>query len=150
MDETIRGSGKGAEAFAKLGLSATDSTGALKSQEQMFEETVIALQNMEDGTEKARLATELFGKQGSELMPLLNGAAGSVEEMKKQAHELGLVLSDEAIDAGVVFTGQTDQVKRMLGSVATQVGVGLMPIISKFLDWVMQYMPEILITRCVL
>ena len=47
-------------------------------------------------------------------MPMLNGAAGSIEAMRQQAHDLGLVLDDEAIDAGVAFTDQMDQLQRSL------------------------------------
>ena len=43
MDEATQGAGIGADAFASLGLSAIDSTGAMKSQEQMFDDTVTAL-----------------------------------------------------------------------------------------------------------
>lgn len=143
MAEAEKGTGAGAEAFKRLKISALDSKGALKSQEQMFEETVIALQKMEDGTEKSRLATQLFGKAGLELMPLLNGAAGSVEELKAKAHELGLVISDEAVDAGVKFTDTIDQLKRSFSAVVTNIGVSVMPMIQTLCDWLMQYMPQI-------
>lgn len=143
MDEASTGTGKGADAFKALGLSAVDSSGNLKSQEQMFEETVLALQEMEDGTEKAALANELLGKAGIEMMPLLNGAAGSVDEMKAKAHELGLVMSDEAVDSGVLFTDTMDQAQRMLGTVVAQIGVGVMPMFQTFMEWVMEHMPTI-------
>lgn len=143
MDETVKGTGKGAELFNQLGVSVVDATGKLKSQEQVFEETVRALQNMPDGAEKSRLAVELFGRAGQELMPLLNGAAGSVDELKAKAHELGLVISDDAIDAGVKFTDTMDQMKRMLGAVFTQIGVALIPMFQQLSEWVMTYMPQI-------
>lgn len=143
MAEAEKGTGAGAEAFKRLKISALDNKGALKSQEQMFEETVIALQKMKDGTEKSRLATQLFGKAGLELMPLLNGAAGSVEELKAKAHELGLVISDEAVDAGVKFTDTIDQLKRSFSAVVTNIGVSVMPMIQTLCDWLMQYMPQI-------
>ena len=132
MDEASRETGKGAEYFDRLKLSATDSTGALKSQEQMFEETVVALQGMEDGSEKARLATELFGKAGQELMPLLNGAAGSVEEMKEKAHELGLVISDEAVESAILWTDTMDQAKRAMGGLFNTVAGAALPTMQKF------------------
>lgn len=143
MDETMLGTGKGAELFQKLGVSVKDNTGALKTQEQVFEETVQKLQEMPDGAEKARLATELFGKAGQELMPLLNGAAGSVDEMKKKAHELGLVLSDDAIDSGVAFTDTMDQLKRAMQTAFTTIGVTVMPLIQGFAQWVIANMPTI-------
>lgn len=111
MDESVQGTGKGAEAFKQLGVSATDLNGNLKSQEQVFEEVVTKMQELPEGAEKSQLAFDMFGKAGLELMPLLNSTGGSVEELKQKAEELGLVMSDEAINAGVVFTDSMDQVK---------------------------------------
>jgi|GEM_PF-1155700 len=143
MDETVKGTGQGSEMFKKLGISVKDSSGNLKSQEQVFEEVVNAMQKMPEGAEKSRLAFELFGKAGTELMPLLNSATGSVDEMKKMAHDLGMVLSDEAVDAGVLFTDTIDQLTRSFKAVTTQVGVNAMPIIQKFAEWIIDHMPQI-------
>lgn len=143
MDESATGVGEGAETFKELGLSATDSAGKMKSQEQMFEETVKTLQGMPEGADKSRLAFEMFGRAGTELMPLLNGAAGSVDEMKKKAEELGLVLSDDAIDSGVKFTDTMDQLKRSMGTAFTQIGVTVMPMLQTFFEWIIANMPVI-------
>ncbi|MGO4890288.1 hypothetical protein ACJ2A9_21275 [Anaerobacillus sp. MEB173] len=143
MEEATRGTGKGADAFKTLELSAYDSTGALKTQEQMFEETVVALQEMEDGSEKARLATELLGKAGQELMPLLNGAAGSVDEMKQKAHELGIVVGDDAVDAAILWTDTMDQAKRAMGGLFNTIAAGVLPTMQKFLDMGMSKLPAL-------
>lgn len=141
MDEAKNGIGDGAKNFKRLGLSATDSTGALKSQEQMFEETVEALQNMPDGAEKARIAFELFGRSGQELMPLLNGASGSVDEMKKKAHDLGLVIGDDAVDGAILWTDTMDQAKRALGGLFNTVAASALPKMQKFLDYGISKLP---------
>lgn len=143
VDQAVKGTGKGAESFKKLGISVTDTNGKVKDQETIFKESLIALQNMEAGSEKAKLANDLFGRSGAEMMPLLNSTSGSIEEMTKQAHDLGLVLSDEAVDAGVVYTDTMDQMKRSLGAAATQIGTTLMPIVQNSADWVIEHMPEI-------
>lgn len=143
MEQAEVGKGKGAEAFRALGVSVVDSTGALRDQEEVFNEAVNKLQSMEDGTEKAMLATKLFGKSGQELMPLLNGAAGSMDEMRQQAHDLGLVLSDDAIDAGVAFTDTMDQLKRSFSTAVAAIGVEFMPLITKFADFIIANMPTI-------
>jgi len=141
IDEVNNETGKGADLFKSLGLSMADIKG--KTQEEVFEKTVAALQGMEDGAKKAALANELFGRSGTELMPLLNGQAGSIEELKKKAQDLGLVIGDDAIDAGVKFTDSLDTVKRMAGALATNFGAELLPIIQKFLDWTIANMPTI-------
>ncbi|WP_100406675.1 phage tail tape measure protein [Bacillus solitudinis] len=141
MDESTKGTGKGAEAFKALKLSATDSSGALKTQEQMFEETVKKLQEMPEGSKKAQLAFELFGKAGQELMPLLNGAAGSVDEMKKKAHDLGIVIGDEGVDSAILWTDTMDQANRALGGLFNVVAGSAMPVMQKFLDYGISKLP---------
>ena len=143
IDQAAEGTGKGADIMAKLGVSVTDSSGAIKDQETIFNEAVVALQAMEDGTEKAKLANDLFGGSGKELMPLLNGTTEGMEELRQSAHDMGIVLSEEAVSSSAGFTDTMDNVQRSLGAVTAKVGVALMPVIQTFLDWVMEHMPEI-------
>ena len=92
---------KGSEAFDKLGISQEQV--AQMSQEELFSTTITALQNVEDETERARLATKLLGRGARELGALLNTTAEETQEMKDRVHELGGVLSDEAVKAAAKF-----------------------------------------------
>lgn len=143
MDAAQDGSEKAQDAFKKLGLSWTDGNGKLKEQETIMNEAIMALAKMENGTEKARLATELFGKAGMEMMPMLNGGAEGIEELRERAHELGLVISDEAVDAGVVLGDTLDDVKDSFGAIMTKIGVEVMPIVQKILDLIIEKMPQV-------
>lgn len=134
---------KNAKAFKDLGVSLTDSNGKARSQEEIFYDTVRALQNMEEGTEKSTIAVQLFGKAGTELMPLLNAEAGSLDKMRQEAHDLGLVLDDELVDSGVSLTDTLDKMKRSLGAVMTQLGARLMPIVEKAANFVISNIPKI-------
>lgn len=140
-DELAKGGKVAEDAFGELGIAYEDLEGL--SQEEIFEKTITALQGMEDETKRAAIANDLLGRSGQELAPLLNAGADSLEAMKKQANDLGLVMGDDAIDAGVKFTDSMDQVKRMVGVAGASIGVGLMPIIQKFLEWVISNMPVI-------
>ncbi|MBH1941632.1 hypothetical protein I5677_12085 [Mobilitalea sibirica] len=137
------GSATSQKMFDELGVSWDDGTGKLKDQETMMFEAMTALQNMEDQTKKAALANDLFGKAGSEMMPMLNGAAGSIDKMRKQAHDLGLVLSDETVDGGVKFTDTVDQIKRSLGAMVSNLGASVMPLVQSFADFLLANMPMI-------
>lgn len=143
MQSARDGSSSASATFEALGISVTDSSGALRNQEDVFYEVISVLQGMENETERNALANDIFGKSASEMAPLLNAGAGSMEELRQKAHDLGLVLSDETVDAGVAFTDTQDQVKRALASVTTQLGAEVMPIINDFLQWVLSHMPEI-------
>lgn len=143
MDESTQGTGKGAEAFSKLGLSATDAAGQLKSQEVMFEETAKAMMALPEGAEKSQLAFELFGKAGLELMPMLNGTAEDMDMLKARAHELGFVMDEESVKAAAAFNDSMDDIKKAMGGAITKIGIELMPMFQSMMDWVMAHMPEI-------
>lgn len=143
MDGAAAGTESATEKFDALGLSIYDSNGNMKDQETMMNEAIYALANMENGTEKARLATELFGKSGVEMMPMLNGGAEGIADLTQRAHDLGLVMSDEAVTAGVVLGDTMDDVKQTFGALGNQLGVAFMPIIQSILDLILANMPTI-------
>jgi hypothetical protein len=143
MDGAASGTEKSVEMFEKLGLSIYDSEGQMKNQEEMFKEVTMALAAMENGTEKAALANDLLGRSGSEMMPMLNNGAEGIVELTDRAHELGLIMGDEAVNAGVVLGDTLDDVKKSAGMVGTKIGVALFPILQKVLDLVLQFMPQV-------
>jgi hypothetical protein len=55
--------------------------------------TIKALQNMPPGAEKTAAAMKLLGKQGMELMPLLNQTAEETDALRQKAHDLGMVMA---------------------------------------------------------
>lgn len=143
MDDAASGTGEAAEIFDRLGISVLDSEGNLRSQHEVFEETIVALQEMENATERQALATKLMSTTGEELLPLLNGQVGGIDELKKSAHDLGIVMSDEAVAAGVELSNTFDDVKKSAGAVGSKIGVALFPIIQKVLDMVLKFMPQV-------
>ena len=143
MDGASKGTKSAQESFEKLGVSIYDANGKLKDQETMMNEAMYALANMENGTEKARLATELFGKAGVEMMPMLNGGAEGMKALTDRAHELGLVVSDEAVTAGVVLGDTLDDAKQSFSAIMSKIGIEFMPIIQSLLDWFLAHMPTI-------
>lgn len=143
MDDAANGSDTAAKKFSRLGLSVTDVNGNLKSSEDMFFETISALQSMTDETERNAAANDIFGGSYTEMIPLLNSGAKSMEELRQKAHDMGLVISDEAVDAGVKFTDTMDTAKRSLAAIGTKIGAEVMPIFQSLLDWILNHMPQI-------
>jgi phage-related protein len=139
MDSAVQKGSTAGTAFERLGLSLEDLQG--KSREEVFETTITALQGVGDESERAALANELLGKSGAELAPLLNAGAGSVEELKQKAHELGLVLDDETIDSGVRMTDALDTMNRSFQSIKNAIGAAVMPIIADLAEYVAGKMP---------
>lgn len=142
-DKANSGTADSVELFNRLGVSLVDANGYMKDQETVMWEVFDALQGVEDETERATLATKLFGGAGAELMPMLNGETGSIAEMREEAHRLGLVLSDEDIAMGVQFTDTLTKLHDVLDILKTKVGIELIPIFENLGEFVLSKMPEI-------
>lgn len=129
--------------FKTLGVELKDANGHFRDSEALMWDTISALQGMTDQTKKEIIAQQLFGKAGTELLPLLNNQAGSIEEMKQKAHDLGLVMSDELVDSGVGLTDSLDQTKRAFSAIITQLGASFMPIVKQVSDKLQSALPYI-------
>jgi phage-related protein len=128
-------------AFDQLGISLTDLK--TKSQEDIFGMVMNSLANMEQGAERNALGNDLLGKSYTELLPLLNEGSNGMDALKQRANELGLVMSKDAVNAGVVFGDTMADVKDSFGAIVTKVGTSVMPIMQQFLDFILSHMPTI-------
>ena len=73
-------------AFAELGLTQEKIAGL--SQEELFRETIAALQKVTDKTERTYLAGRLLGRGATELGALLNMSAEETDAMRRRVGEL--------------------------------------------------------------
>lgn len=92
---------KGAEEFKALGISEEEV--ANLSQEDLFAKVITGLQQMEEGTERTAITSKLLGRGATELGALLNTSAEDTEAMRQRVHELGGVMSDEAVKSAAKF-----------------------------------------------
>lgn len=92
------------DAFAQLGLNLDDLHNM--SNEDIFSSVIFALQGMEEGTERTYLATQLLGRGATEFGALLNTSAEDTQAMIDTVHELGGVMSDEAVKASAGYQDQ--------------------------------------------
>ncbi len=136
MDDAAKGEGEAAEIFKRLGVNVTDSTGKLKSQERVFEETITALQGVRNETERQALATKLMSTTGEELLPLLNGEIGSINELKEAASQYGAVMSDKAIAASMNFSNSLDNLKGTATAFKNNLVTELLPGITTVMEGV--------------
>ncbi|TWE06399.1 hypothetical protein FB550_102421 [Neobacillus bataviensis] len=137
--EAASGAGENADMFKKLGVSVKDSSGQLKSQEQLFNETIAGLQGMKNETERNAIATAMLSTTGEELAPVLNMTAEELQNMKDKAN----VISDDDLNKAEQFRQKWEGAKSTFSGVVTQIGMKLLPMFTTMLDWVVANMPAI-------
>lgn len=99
----------GDDAFERLGITQEEI--ATMNNEQLFSRTITALQNVGNETERTYLAGQLLGRGATELGALLNTSAEDTEKMRQRVHELGGVMSDEAVKASARYKDSIQDMK---------------------------------------
>lgn len=129
--EAADGTASYAEAFDRLGVSTTDASGQLKPTEQLLLETADALARMDNHTQKAALAQEIFGRAGTRLLPMLDQGAAGINAMMQEARDLGLVLNDPAAAAAAELTDALTRLQTVLKRVWQTIGEALSPAVTQ-------------------
>lgn len=99
IGDAATGSKTATEAFNRMGVAFTDSTGKAKSNEEVFLDIAEAYQNAADKTAFAAQMSDVLGKSASRLIPILEQGRDGLEKNAQMARELGLVMSDELVAA---------------------------------------------------
>lgn len=132
-DNLAKGQGDALLTLQKLGIGYEEFM-AMTPEEQFY--TLIeALQGMDDQTLKVSLAQKIFGDRVyQELLPLLNMGQGSLEDLRKEFEDLGLIMSDDTIKAMAAVGDKLDNLKNTFKVVAATIGAELLPEISLIID----------------
>jgi len=152
IDDAAQRVGVDAETLQELGYVAKMSgleMSDLEKAAKKLEGTDLNLdqainQIMELGTaeEQTQMAIDLFGESiAYKLQPMLNHGAEGIQEFKDQAHELGIVMSNESVEAGANFGDMFEAVQSSLDSLKNGLMADFMPYIMEILQWVIDTIP---------
>lgn len=156
MYEAQQGSESIQAAFKTLGVSVTDSSGELRSQDEVFSEVIASLGQMENETERDAIAMEIFGKSASQLNPLIEDNGETYKRVADVFAQNNLELVDqETIDKANQFNDTIDEIKATgaaaLQSIGMQLAGYLQPALEKVaaaiesvFSWLSQLDPQVL------
>ena len=117
-------------AFDAIGVSVKNVDGSLKGADQMVKELASKFATFKDGPEKAALAIELFGKQGAEMIPLLNGGAAGLAEMADEANRLGIVFDGDLAKNAEAFNDNLTRIQTSAEGAAVAITKELLPTLN--------------------
>ena len=123
---------EGKDEFEKLGISQKEL--ATLSQEDLFALTISRLQEMEEGTERTAIASKLLGKGATELGPLLNMTAEETAAMRDQVHDLGGVMSEDAVKASAAFQDSLQNMQTAFAGLKRGMTAELLPAVTQVTD----------------
>jgi hypothetical protein len=86
------------DAFKQLGISVKDNNGNFKAMDELFWETVGSLNDLEDEGAKSAYMLDLFGRSAMNVGEVLRKNTSDIKAMRQEAHDLGIVMSEETIN----------------------------------------------------
>lgn len=142
-----RGLSTSKDSFGALNLTLDDFRGL--NVEQRFGLIADRLSQIEDPSKRSAIAMKIFGRAGTELLPLLNNGSKGIEQMRERARELGLTVGGDAANNAARLTDKLNELWRQVKQVAFTIGAAvaddliafiktLSPILRSVIDWIKQ------------
>ena len=132
MQRTIYDAGRGLstakEAFADLGVGAAQMERL--TPEQQFKLLAERISRIEDPTRKAAIAMTIFGRSGTQLLPLMADGARGIELLQAEARSLGLTMATKDAEAAEIFGDTLDRLWNVVRMGAFNIGATLAPTLQ--------------------
>jgi hypothetical protein len=119
-----------AQIFKALGVDVVDAQGKLKDLGVLLPEVADKFKVLQDGTTKAALAQQLFGKSGLDLTEFLNQGKQGLDAFAEKARELGLIISEDTAAKADDFKDTLGDLRGVLQGVGLQVASELLPTLK--------------------
>lgn len=121
-----------ARSFRELGLDIA----ALKNMkpEDAFWTIADAIGGVENELTRAALAQEIFGRAGTDLLPMLGETTESLDALKQKAHDLNLVFDEEHAAAAEAYVDAMTDMKGALNGLKNALAESVMPTITEFIN----------------
>jgi phage-related protein len=132
-----------AAGFKTLGVAVTDSSGNLRSAQDVFAEAIDALGQISNPAERDALAMSIFGKSAQELNPIIKAGSKELGKLADEAHRMGAVMSEEDVAAADEFGDKLAGLKAGFSGVVAQIGLAFIPGLSGIADQAKGYLQEL-------
>jgi hypothetical protein len=124
------GKGPAAVAFEALGIAATDATGRLRASDEVLADVADKFARMEDGSTKTALALGIFGKSGTDLIPLLNEGKAGLKGYADEADRLGITIKTNTARNAEIFNDNLTRVAAAAQGVVNVVTEAALPTLA--------------------
>lgn len=133
MDAARRGSKEQAEAFDKLRIGVQNADGTLRDAQDVFGDVIDALGAISNETERDAIAMTIFGRSARDLNPLIKAGSDGLRELTQEAHDVGYVMGEEALDALGAVDDQLQRMNRSGEALKNQIAVGMAPAVENLM-----------------
>ena len=132
MQDTMNGTGNAKASFEALGVSVTNADGSMRSANDVFYETIDALGQVKNETERDAMSMDIFGRSAQDLNPLIIQGSKTIKAYADEAHNMGYVLDDEALSALGAVDDAYQRLQKTQEGVKNQLAAEFAPYLEEF------------------
>ena len=133
MQDAMNGTGNAKDAFDTLGVSVTNTVdGSLRSANDVFYETIDALGQVKNETERDAMSMDIFGRSAQDLNPLIIQGSDTLKAYAEEAHNVGYVLDNDALSALGAVDDAYQRLQKTQEGVKNQLAVEFAPYLEEF------------------
>ncbi|SDE45843.1 hypothetical protein [Rhodospira trueperi] len=137
----VTGGGESEEAWQRLGLGRDQINAVKGDTEALFELVRSRMENIQDVSERQRIADELFGGTAAEQMvEMLSASTDELRRMRAEAEANGQILSEEEIAQARTLSDSLRHLSGIMGGLAKTISAKLAPVLTPLLqqlgDWI--------------
>lgn len=132
MQEAATGTGDAYEAYKRLKVEITNTDGSLRSAQDVFYDTIDALGEMKNKTERDALAMDLMSESAQELNPLIELGSEKMQEYAQEAHDMGYVLDRDALKSLQAVDDAYARLQNTQEGVKNQLSAEFAPYLEEF------------------
>lgn len=125
--------------FNEAGVALFDLSGKHRASTDIFLETADALNKMESPALRSATAQKIFGRAGTELLPILAKGSEGIKELGNEAEKFGLVLSGKQIDDVFAYKKAQRELAATFDGLKIAIGTAVLPILTKFTKWLVEH-----------
>ena len=127
-------------AFNALGVNV-EGLAKLKPEQQV-EVLADAFKQVTDQTDKTALAMDIFGARGSQMLQMFADGSDGIKELRTEAHNLGLTLSQDAANGAADANDAINRAKSSMNAMALESTVNLAPAIESIANSLSDILPR--------
>lgn len=121
-------------AWDAIGVSTRDANGELRNSTEVFYETLKALSQISNETERDATAMTLFGKSADELAGIIDDGGEALRKYGDQAQELGYVLDQDTLDSLNAVNDRIDELKMTLSGNLAKSGASAVEALAPVIE----------------
>ena len=154
IDKASKRMGIGTEQFQELKYAAEQSGVELATLESAakklegtdlnFNQAINQIMSLGTAEERSAMAADLFGnKLAYTLSPLIEKSGEDFNGLRDRAHELGLVMSEEAVKTGTEYNDLSSDLQKSFEMLKKNLGSALFPVLNSLIKKIIELMPKI-------